>query len=91
MAVIVSSKRPKPKGYTRMMPSGFLQLPLVRSFAEESGSKMFRVEVRRDPDTGLTIRCRFPMPLRVGGPQTTRGPHTLERTTPPIDRLHALA
>lgn len=41
----------------------FLTMQFVSSRTERVGDQLFRVETRRDPDTGLTREARFPTPF----------------------------
>lgn len=84
--VIISKTYPKPPRFQRMVPNDTLQQTLVRSFVEERGGDLYRVEVRKDEATGLVTRVSRPMPTRCGGPDLKRGPNALAHLTPPLDR-----
>lgn len=52
----------------------FLNMPLVSSTLEETRGNLFRIEIRKDPDTGRVLRGRFPIPsTRPGNHQSLEG------------------
>lgn len=55
------AEAPKAMSYNGTQEA-FLDLPLVKSSFEEDGrGDLWRIEVRKDPDTGLTLKRRSPV------------------------------